>query len=409
MRLNLREPPRCLRTNKAVTTEPPAVERTGGKWEAGLIRQAAIITRGEARGHGFWIDRDFLAEVESRINAAENGIKVRFTHPSMSDDGLGRFLGRATNATSDGETVRADVHLSQTARKTPDGDLAGYVMDLAEQHPDAFGVSIVFTRDVEAEEAFAEQHPDASTDAENTENLPHVRLAELEAADIVDEPAANPGGLFHRPHVAQDADALLAYAIGIGPRPELVAMDVDPDRAARFVRRFLDRHQLTIVKNPTPVEENKHMDPSAITMKMLREHRPDLLEQATAEAAKAAADAALAAERQRCAHIAGKAASFQLFHMAAELIESGLSQADAVDRLKDAKIEALSRTAPPSPGPSQEPATEPPADGPEAWERDWNRDPKLRAEFHDSKSAYLAYMKAEKAGRVKVYQREPSN
>lgn len=410
MKPALRTPPTCFRTQKISPEAAPDVERDGGKWRAGLIRQAAIVTRGEARGHGFWIDTDFLAAIERAINADERGVKTRFTHPSLSDDGLGKFLGRATNATNDGQTVKADIHFSQTAHKTPDGDLAGYIMDLAEQHPESFGASIVFTRDLEAEEQFSEQH-DQSPDEENTNNLPHVRLAELEAADIVDEPAVNPHGLFHRPHIAQDADALLSYAIGLSDRPELVALDIDPDRAARFVTRFLDRHHLTIVqKEEKPNEkEVQTMDLTALTLAELRQARPDLVEELTREAAQAAANDAQSTERQRCAAIVEQALRFNLMGLAGQLITEGLTREAAVDRLKDAKIEALSRATPPSPGPSHEPADNPPPDSPEAWEKAWNHDPKLRAEFGDSQTAYMAYMKANKAGRVKVYARQPAN
>lgn len=244
------------------------IEREGGDQRAGLIRGMAVVTRGEALGHGHWCDEDFLSQVAAAINASDHGAKARFTHPGLSGDGLGRFLGRAKTATVDEDLVRGDLHFSKSAHKTPDGDLATYTMDLAEEDPAAFGTSICFVRDRQAEMRFLLQHGatfdqwnefDDSTfespDPDNTENLPHVRLKELVGIDAVDSPAANPNGLFHRGHeLAVEADDLLAYCLGLTKTPpELVQLEVDPDRVSGFVDRFLDRHGLTLV--PKNAEE----------------------------------------------------------------------------------------------------------------------------------------------------------
>src|SRR5262249_52510187 len=85
---------------------------------------------------------------------------------------------------------------------------------------------------------------------DNKKNLPHFRLGTLQAVDSVDDPAANPNGLFHRADkVAVEAEQLLAWGLGLSDkRPQLAALnlDVDPDRLAGFVQRFLTRHKLTI-------------------------------------------------------------------------------------------------------------------------------------------------------------------
>ena len=98
------------------------IEREGGDQRAGLIRGMAVVTRGEALGHGHWCDEDFLSQVAAAINASDHGAKARFTHPGLSGDGLGRFLGRAKTATVDEDLVRGDLHFSKSAHKTPDGD-----------------------------------------------------------------------------------------------------------------------------------------------------------------------------------------------------------------------------------------------------------------------------------------------
>lgn len=247
------------------------IEREGGDNNAGLIRGLAVITRTEALGHGFWVDGTMLQQTAAAINAAgSQGIKARFTHPGLSGDGLGSFLGRIKNAHVDGDIVRADLHFSQSAHNTPDGDLAAYTMDLAESDPDAFGTSIVFTHDRKAEQEFLDAYDVdgefESPDVKNVDSLPHARLAALRAVDVVDEPAANPDGLFHRQaEIGEEADALAAYALGLSTqKPTLAALSIDADRVSAHLSRFLDRNGLHVVprKEDTPVPENTPAAPS---------------------------------------------------------------------------------------------------------------------------------------------------
>lgn len=244
------------------------VDRDGGDFEAGLIRGAAIITTGvEALGHDYWIDKGFGEQVARKIFAAgKQGVKARFTHPGLSADGLGTFLGRfkrPPGATSfhdliDGDTVRADLHIVDSAHGTPDGDLAGYVLNLAEEDPGAFGTSIVFKHDQAAEKKFRKLNSHdgefVSPDDRNLNNYPHARLAELRAIDAVDSPAANPDGLFHRQTTAHQAEGLIAYALGLESEPpaECAFSDiVAPARVAGFVSKFLDRRGLTLAPAST--------------------------------------------------------------------------------------------------------------------------------------------------------------
>ena len=241
------------------------VIRDGGDSGAGLIRGFAVITRGEALGEDMWVDADFLQNTTDAINAAGvRGIKSRFTHPNLSGDGLGKVLGRVKNGRVSGDRVIADQHFIESAHNAPDGDLAKFVMDLAENDPDLFGASIAFRVDQPAVEEFMAAHQDGrgrfdSPDRRNTKNLPHFRLAELRAIDVVDEPAANPDGLFHRgAEMVKEADALLGYALGLNDTaPELVRLELDPERVSAYIKRFLAGHGLQVV----PIWET----PSAFT------------------------------------------------------------------------------------------------------------------------------------------------
>ena len=255
--------------------ETARVVRDGGRFGAGLIQSFAVCTRGEALGHGHWIDSTFLEQLDNAMEAGdETGLKSRFTHPDMSGDGLAKFMGRAhVPQLEAGELLRADLHLAKSAHSTPDGNLAGYIMDRTEEDPASFGSSIVFYHDHEAEIAFLEEHgaewkPDPywggeyldlenfkSPDERNTNNLPHVRLAELEAVDLVDSPAANPGGLFHA-SPAFDFSAMADYAFGFSDqKPETAAAyGIDPDRARAFVTRYLTNRRLSLSIGAPPVD-----------------------------------------------------------------------------------------------------------------------------------------------------------
>jgi len=251
----------------AKSAEALRVDRQGGDHGAGIIRGFAVCTVGEALGHQHWCDGEFLSQLQNVGNGKANGLKARFTHPGLSADGLGRFLGRAKSFSLDGETLRADLHFDPTSHETPDGDLGKYAMDLAESDPEAFGSSIVFTHDYEAEDQFKLKHGGEwkevddgyetfrvivgfeSPDPRNVNHYPHCRLAELRAVDTVDEPAANPDGLFHLPNeTLSQAQSFMAYALGLSdetPQGELAAQ-INPERARGFAARFLSEKGLTI-------------------------------------------------------------------------------------------------------------------------------------------------------------------
>jgi hypothetical protein len=282
-----------------------SVEAKGGDNKAGIIRGMAIATVGEALGHDMWLDAQCISQVVDLVNASDKGMKARFTHPGLSSDGLGKYLGRVKNASIDGDVARGDLHLSDLSREAPDGDLGGYVMQLAVDDPEAFGNSIVFEHDRQAEQQLlldngAEYETDdegrrylsllsfTSPDPKNVENYPHCRLKTLRAVDVVDDPAANPNGLFHRGDQASaDAEALMAFSLGLtSERPQLSEFDIDPDRFAGFVKTFLGRHKLAVTPlepimpdptNPPPATPPASEPPPVVTdpAKPPEEKKPD--------------------------------------------------------------------------------------------------------------------------------------
>lgn len=158
----------------------------------GAIFGYAVISKMRLRDNddcrNWEMDDKSLDQVIELGNASKIGIKSRFGHPNMSSTAFGTFLGRAKNFRRDGDLVRADLFFDQTAYSTPNGDLASYVMDLAENDPDAFGSSIVFSADYEYR-LNADGTPKKDDKGKDLPAL--VRFKKLRGSDIVDEPAAN--------------------------------------------------------------------------------------------------------------------------------------------------------------------------------------------------------------------------
>jgi hypothetical protein len=146
--------------------------------ENGVIRGVAVITEGPARGHFDWetgkplhADAETLREVMECAKTYVGGLKVKMNHGS----GVGDIVGRLDNFRIEGTVLRADFMALATSAQR------GYIFEIAQTMPDAFGLSISF-----------------SGKPKVGDKLAFARCAEIYSADFVDEPAANPNGLFQR-------------------------------------------------------------------------------------------------------------------------------------------------------------------------------------------------------------------
>ncbi len=153
--------------------------------ELGIIQGITIARIGPAKGHNGFIDRTFLLQIIDNAASRTAGVKARFGHPNMCSSALGSYLGRFKNYSYSGDQVKADLHLDETAKKTPAGDLYSYILEMAEKNPDMFGASIVFEI---AESVFLQEE----VEGQKVEKE-YFRLKELKATDIVDDPAATDG------------------------------------------------------------------------------------------------------------------------------------------------------------------------------------------------------------------------
>lgn len=166
--------------------------------EKDVIKGALVITAGDAKGHGFSVDDQFIQDVKDSINEKPRGLKARFGHPNMCDSAVGSYLGRWKNASlatvlrdngTEAFAVRADLHISKSAKKSPKGDLCEYVKELAKADGDMFGTSIVFEH---SKQFIKDEEGNNIYEFEESEGQTiFIELDKLRACDIVDEPAAN--------------------------------------------------------------------------------------------------------------------------------------------------------------------------------------------------------------------------
>ncbi|WP_442484782.1 hypothetical protein [Aeoliella sp. SH292] len=231
---------------KNITTTPPATDfylrgtsiATAGlrvDREARVIRGITVLQAGRVNDNReLTIDGKTLAQVLQIGNTTTKGLKARWTHPNMSSDGLGTFLGRwfEFRMSADNQSVLADLHLSELAFAKPDPDLGmsrgEWLLRMADGEDDTFGVSLApRTMDTKAMESEVD-----------SEGVQPYRVLALAAIDIVDEPAATRGGLFGGQ--LSLADAPLAATKVLDQMFATATREVVEQRAKAFLSRYLD-------------------------------------------------------------------------------------------------------------------------------------------------------------------------
>jgi hypothetical protein len=134
-----------------------------------IIEGVSIISVGEAKGHGLFVDDITLQEVKACAESYSGGVKVNLDHGA----GIKDIVGFCDNFRIVGEKLVADLNLLETAEKR------AYVLEIASRMPDTFGISIAFSGPVRERDGRS-----------------FASCTELYSADLVQTPAANPTGLF---------------------------------------------------------------------------------------------------------------------------------------------------------------------------------------------------------------------
>ena len=415
--------PRRFRTPKAAAAparEPPEVEpvaNAAGPLQidraAGIIRGVSAIQIGEALGHDLLVDAITLRQVVDLGNAAPEtgkvrGIKSRFTHPGMCADGLGTLLGHATNFRVIDDKAVCDLTLIKAAATSPKGDLFSYVLDLAEQAPESFGLSIVFCGTpvwiqpdgseiaVDAAELKREGANGVffATPPNATTTSPVARVEELEAVDAVDEPAANEDGLFSSKFSGTSSTQAAQAFAWLDEFRGLHGLSLSTVSA--FSTRYLAARGFSASAIPLPPEEPA-MSPALLKLasahhslahkiiEMLGDKKPDteIIEAITAQAfaAEAAKVTALTAD---VAKITTELATQAKAHQ--EALGKVTTERDAL-AAQVAKFKAFERSGAVDPGSDPAPLA---TKGPEAVKAAWNSDAQVRTFWKNDYDGFAA-------------------
>ena len=213
----------------------PYTEKGRVDSELGAIYGVSVNTVGEAKGHGVWLEQSFVEDVAELGNALKQGLKARFGHPNMCSTALGTFIGRFKNFRVENNQCIADLYLSNEAKDTPHGNLYDYVLGMAENESDMFGTSIVFT--------VGEQYQLNDAGEKIVDEMlwddgrkVFVTCDKLHACDVVDDPAANPDGLFSTFNTKSLAAQVTEF---LDTHPMVFEMiDKEPEAMEEFTARY---------------------------------------------------------------------------------------------------------------------------------------------------------------------------
>jgi hypothetical protein len=319
----LKAEPDWLRAD--VRTPPIGVDR-----ERGIIYGRVLAEKGPFKSPGRGEFDDLSLDLITEL-AKEHpkGLKARFTHPALSSDGLGKFLGRDRNIRRDGDKVRGDTYLDPTALQTPpDGGgkpLGVYVMDLATSDPDALSSSLVLKTKREYRQ---DDDGNPLRDASGNELPPLWRPTKLHACDVVDTGDAVHSG-FLSADLPDDAVRQVAEALDSQFR--------DCDRATveargrAFLSRYLelrfgdDDMGADAKPDTKPTEQKPAVTPSPELAAFLAEQKAAL------DAQAAAIKADLEAQREAMRLRAEAEDEMACLKQAQALCEKGTVTAAALD------------------------------------------------------------------------------
>ena len=134
-----------------------------------VIEGVSIISIGEAKGHGLYVDEQTLMEVKACAESYKGGVKVNLDHGA----GIKDIVGYVNNFRIVGSQLLGDLNLLQTS------PMRDYVLEISSKLPDTFGISIAFSGPIR-----------------EVDGMDFASCTELYSADLVQTPAANATGLF---------------------------------------------------------------------------------------------------------------------------------------------------------------------------------------------------------------------
>lgn len=293
-------------------------ERLGVDRANGIITGAQVMRLGPITGHGCYADSLTLDQAVVAGNAAPNGLKARWEHPSLSSPTLGTYMGRQMNFRRDGDVVRADLHLYDKA----DPKKREHVLNMAEDNPDMIGQSACVA-------CTLEDSPDSPFKNEDGSALPVLRIQHMSAVDIVDQGAAT-SSMFAEP----------VEGIELSPRTiaELKKALDNPEFLERALTLIGDR---TGTEAPAPVNDALSERERVSSIMKASKNKP-YLSMATAEHKDGLVQFALESGMDKVDFLA---ASLELAHKSATLRELELCSDDIPVESCDPEAKTVPRGA----------------------------------------------------------------
>lgn len=193
--------------------------------DAGIITGVSVITVGPALGHGLMIDATTLQQVKSCAEQFTDGLRVKMDHCT----GIDAMVGVLRSFRITGNQLRADLHLIKSHADFPK------LIEMAQTIPGAFGLSIVFS----------------GTPSE-VGQARFARCIEIYSCDIVDQPAANPSGLFSIP-MENNTPAPETTELASAPMPEAeVIVTVVASSSVETPEQEIAEEEAPVAETPMP-------------------------------------------------------------------------------------------------------------------------------------------------------------
>ena len=134
--------------HRRLKSKPTPLIYNGAATSEGNTIQGVVMAQvGEAKGHGFFLDQNFINDLVAydELNFAGIGLKARFDHPALCDGTMGSQLGKFINFRVEGDKAVADLTLLEAANDSPTHPkMKDYIMKMAAESPDFLMSSIVF-------------------------------------------------------------------------------------------------------------------------------------------------------------------------------------------------------------------------------------------------------------------------
>ena len=197
-----------------------------------VIEGVSIISIGEAKGHGLYVDETTLMQVKECAESYKGGVKVNLDHGA----GIKDIVGFVNNFRIVGKQLLGDLNLLETS------PMRDYVLEISSKLPDTFGISIAFTGPIR-----------------EVEGLAFASCTELYSADLVQTPAANATGLFS--FTAKQVDSFSKQmedaTIEIEPKEDEVSIADIVSRLAALETAFGDYKSKMEMPTEEPAAEMK--------------------------------------------------------------------------------------------------------------------------------------------------------